>query len=102
MAASYNISEARARLPQIAQSLVREPGSVVYIDHRDLDERLVVTTERHLRYLETMIERLRERAGATFSLAGSIQAPSDEDVDAVLAEIRAEGAGLAAEKLDGI
>jgi hypothetical protein len=100
---SLNISEARAKLPQIAQSLIREPGSVVYIEHRDLDERLAFTTESHLRYLETMVSRLRAGAAGSFSLAGSIQTDlTPEQLEAALTELRSDAGARLTEKLDSL
>lgn len=103
MTKPLSISEARSKLPQIAQSLVREAGAVVYIEHRDLDERLAVTTESHLRYLETMVEQLRQRVARPFSLAGSIETElSAEGVEAEIAALRMEAAGTLDGKLDAL
>ena len=100
MPESLSISEARSRLPQIAQSLVREPGSVVYIEHRDMDERLAVTTESHLRYLETMVSQLKRRAAQPFTLAGSIQSElSPAQLAAEIAAVRAAAAAEQGERL---
>jgi hypothetical protein len=102
MSNSLNISDARARLPQIAQALVREPGSVMYIEHRDLDERLAVTTESHLRYLESMVRRLTH-GSAAFSLSGSIETDlSPQELDAAIRSLRAEATDRSDEKLGSI
>jgi hypothetical protein len=84
-----NISEARGKLPELAKYLARHPDRVVLVEHRDLDERIALTTERHLRYLEAMVHELKSRASQPFRLQGSISSPlSDEELDAALKELR--------------
>lgn len=89
MAKRIKISEARAKLPQLAQYLRRRPGEVVVIEHRDLDEQLVLTTESYLRYLRTTIRELQKNGAKTFTLAGSITTVlSDEELEMTLREDR--------------
>jgi hypothetical protein len=79
------ISEARAKLPQLAQYLHRRPTEVVLIEHRDLEERLALTTESHIRLLRTMVKELKAAGGRPFKLAGSMTTDlSDEDLEAAL------------------
>lgn len=68
MARRLKISEARGKLPELAKFLSRHPDKTVVLEHRDLDERLVVTTERYLRYLETAVKELNKRSARRFRL----------------------------------
>jgi hypothetical protein len=91
MAKPINISEARGRLPELARYLARHPDRVVLVEHRDLDERIALTTERHLRYLEAVAQELKARVGKPFRLEGSVTSPlTDEELDAALEKLRAE------------
>ncbi len=93
------ISEARSRLPEMARRLVKNPGSVEYIVHRDLPEDLALTTESHLRYLETTLAELRKKVVMPFSLAGSMQSDlSDAELEEALRELAADASVRAAEK----
>jgi len=95
-----NISEARGRLPELARYLARHPDQVVLVEHRDLDERIALTTERHLRYLEAVVQELKGRVNKPFRLHGSISSPlSDEELDAALEALRAERARAAEVRL---
>ncbi len=95
-----NISEARGRLPEIAKFLSSHPDQVILVEHRDLPETMALTTARHLRYLETVVEELRKQASRPFKLAGSITSRlSDEDLDNALAEGRKSQAELARRRL---
>jgi PHD/YefM family antitoxin component YafN of YafNO toxin-antitoxin module len=86
MTLRVSISEARARLPELAQRAMDAPGEPIIIEHRDRQERLVLTTESHLLMLEATVAELRKaRAGGPFKLAGSLQSDlSDEQLEAVL------------------
>lgn len=89
-----NISDARARLPELAKFLVQHPADVVLVEHRDLDDRIALITERHLRYLENMVEELKKQRTRPFRLVGSITSQlEDDEVDAALDALRAEAAG---------
>lgn len=66
------ISEARGKLPEVARYLEQNPDEVVLIRHRDLDQRLALVTESHLRGLETLIRELRQRLAEPFVLSGSL------------------------------
>lgn len=94
-----NLSEARAKLPQIARTLAREPRTVVYVEHRDMDDRLAVTTESHLRYLETMVREMTRRNAPPFRLEGSVQAVRGVDPGEVIDEMRREAAAAFEAKL---
>jgi hypothetical protein len=86
-----NISEARARLPELARYVIDSPERVVMIEHRDLADTLVLTTESHLDYLHTVIRELRKQNGSEFRLAGSIQSDlSAEELEAELDAMRRE------------
>lgn len=93
MSRRIKISEARGRLPELAKYLIRNPDQVVLVEHRDLDERLALITEGHLRYLETMVMELRKKVTRPFKLAGSITSHlSDEELEAALRQMREEQA----------
>lgn len=95
-----NISEARGKLPELARFLSRHPDAVVLVEHRDLPERLALTTEGHLRYLEARVEELQKEASRPFRLAGSITSElSDEELEVRLQELRRKEAMLAERKL---
>lgn len=98
-----NISEARARLPELARRVAAVPGAVEYIEHRDLDDDLALTTASHIRYLEATVAELRKRASRPFRLAGSMtSALSDEAIEAGLGAARRSHAERAAEKARGL
>jgi hypothetical protein len=99
MARRLRISDARARLPELARYLSRSPHAVVFIEHRDLEERLVLITERHLRYLEAMVDGAKRRRAGSFKLAGSVSSSlSDKAIEEALAAIRSEQRARAKEK----
>lgn len=86
-----SISEARARLPELARRIAGSPGRVEYIAHRDLDEDIAMTTRSHLRFLEDSLREIRSRTAPTFRLADSITTElSDAQVEEALASGRAE------------
>jgi hypothetical protein len=94
------ISQARSRLPELARYLARHPDQVVLVEHRDLDDRMVLMTEGRLRYLETLIEELRKQVGRPFRLAGSITSGlGDEELELALKKGQAEQGRLEDEKL---
>ncbi len=94
------ISEARAKLPELAKYLVSHPDQVVLVEHRDLDDRIALTTERHLRYLETLVTELKAQVSRPFRLAGSItSAFGDEALERALREVREEQSQLQEKKL---
>jgi hypothetical protein len=102
MSLRLSISEARARLPELAQRAIASPGELIIIEHRDRKERLVLTAEGHVRMLEAMVAGLRRggQAGGTFKLAGSLEsALSDEELEAGLARSRALRRSAEEEKL---
>lgn len=100
MPRSMKISEARGRLPELAKYLAKHPARVVLIEHRDLDERIALTTESHLRHLEAQVAELRKRLARPFQLSGSVTTElSDEELDRALLDLRAEQERLREEKL---
>lgn len=101
MARRIKISEARGKLPELAKYLVSHPDQVVWVEHRDLGERLALTTEAHIRYLETMVRELRKQVSRPFKLAGSITTDLDDrELEAALRETKEEQARLWEEKLE--
>src|SRR4029450_11763162 len=67
-----SISEARARLPELAQRVMGTPGSAIIIEHRDYKENLVLTTEEHLRTLEVLVDKAANKEKSGFRLLGSM------------------------------
>ena len=99
-ALTLSISEARARLPELAQLVMESPGKRIIIEHRDRKERVVLIAESHLIRLEAMVEHLKQQGGGSFTLAGSITSDlSDDELEAALAGLREEAAAAAAAKL---
>ena len=100
MKRTMNISEARARPPELAKRVAATPGAVEYIEHRDLPEHLALTTESHIQFLETTVAELRKLTTKPFSLAGSIKPKlSDEELETSLAAAREEQAKRTASKM---
>jgi PHD/YefM family antitoxin component YafN of YafNO toxin-antitoxin module len=98
-----SISEARARLPELAQSVMDSPGRVIIIEHRDRKERVVLTAESYLRSLERKVEAMKQQPTAPFKLFGSMTSDlTDEELEAALAAMRAEAAAEAAAKIKRI
>ena len=84
-----NISEARARLTEMAHRIADSPGRVEYITHRDLEDDIAMTTRSHLRFLEDSRAQLRSRATDSFRLAESMSTEcSEEEVEAALAAVK--------------
>ena len=95
-----NISEARARLPELAKRVAATPGAVEFIEHRDLPEDLALTTASHIQFLETTVAELKRRTTRPFSLAGSIRSKlPDEEIEASLAAARQEQAERTASRV---
>ena len=100
MARHISISEARGKLPQIAKLLKRSPDEVVLIEHRDLDDRLAIVSERHLRNLEAIVKSLKDQFSKPFRLAGSIESKlSDQELEDALETIKKEQESKAVVKL---
>jgi hypothetical protein len=94
------ISEARARLFELAERVRRKPGEVVIIEQRDTRERLALTTEDHLLRLELQSDVLRKQAARPFRLAGSMTSDlSDDALEATLQEARRNQDALLTDKL---
>jgi hypothetical protein len=92
--ARTSFSEARARLPELAQLAMESPGSIVIIEHRDYKERLALTTEGYVQLLEETIMELQAQLGLpAFKLEGSLQTDlTPEEMEAELMALRAEQA----------
>jgi hypothetical protein len=103
MRMKISISEARARLPELAQSVMDSPGRVIIIEHRDRKERVVLTAESYLRSLERKAAAMSEQEKPPFKLWGSMTSDlSDDELEAALAATRLEAAEAAAAKLKRI
>lgn len=96
MAKRFSISEARGKLPQIAKLLRRSPHEVVLVEHRDVDERLAIVSEQHLRNLESLVKTLKAKLTQPFQLAGSINSNlSDNELEDALKTMREEQKSIA-------
>ena len=94
------ISEARGKLPEVARHLAKNPGEVVLVEHRDLDARIAMISEAHLRYLESTVTELRKRIRKPFQLAGSVTSRlGDEELESELQRMRVEQANSRERKL---
>lgn len=101
MPRKLNISEARARLPELARHVSESDEPVVLIEHRDLAGALALTTQAHLDYLNTLVEQLRKRLGEPFVLAGSVESELGADaLETELITLREEERRLADARLD--
>ena len=99
MARYISISEARGKLPQIAKLLKRSPDEVVLVEHRDMDDRLAIVSERHLRNLESIVKSLKDHFSKPFRLAGSIESKlTDKELEEALEAIKKEQESKAAAK----
>ncbi len=76
---AIGISEARARLPELAGRVASRPGEVVVIENRRRGERVVLTAESYLRSLEEVVAEAQKQAGKAFELEGSIESDLDAD-----------------------
>ena len=78
-------------MPELARYLSRSPHEAILIDHRDMEGRLALVTERHLRYLESIVQAAQGRRAGSFKLAGSISSSlSDEAIEEALAAMAEE------------
>jgi hypothetical protein len=94
------ISEARARLPELARYVTSRPDAVVRIENRRRGERVVLTSERYLDSLEAFVKESKKGTVEPFKLAGSIESDlSAEELEAALEAINAEQAALGLEKM---
>jgi hypothetical protein len=61
------------------------------IENQRMDEAVVLTSERHLRFLEAQVAELRKQAGGSFVLAGSADTDLPvEELAVALERLRAE------------
>jgi hypothetical protein len=94
-----SISEARARLPELAQLVMAAPGRAIIIEHRDFQERLVLTTESSIEALETKVENAANEPGV-FKLAGSISSDlTDDELEAAMIAVRRKWSEEAARRI---
>ena len=94
-----SISEARARLPELAQLAMGAPGKAIIIEHRDFKERLVLTSERSIEALEAAVKKAAN--ASTFKLAGSISSDlTDEELEAAIKEGRRKWAEESARRAE--
>ena len=101
MPRSISISEARARLPELARYLRRSPQRVVFIEHRDMEERLALVTEGRLRYLEALVAAAEQRADNGFTLAGSMSsALTDDELEQALVGVKQDQTTRSSSKAD--
>jgi hypothetical protein len=97
---TLSISEARARLPELAQLVMEMPGQRIIIEHRDRKERVVLTAESHFLMLEAMVDHLKGQSAPHFTVAGSLTTDlADEDLEKALHELRQEAAAGSMSKL---
>ncbi len=97
---AMNISEARARLPELAKRVSSRAGAVEYIEHRDLSENLALTTASYIQFLETTLAELKKLKTTPFHLEGSVSSSlSDKDLHTALAVAREEAAVRANSKM---
>ncbi len=98
---SINISEARARLPELARYLRRSPSRVVFIEHRDMEERLALITEGRLRYLEALVAAAARQADSAFRLAGSMSSTlTDDELEQALLDVKRDQTTRSSAKAD--
>jgi len=93
-----SISEARARLPELAQLAMGAPGKAIIIEHRDFKERLVLTTESSIQALETTVKNIP--TPPPFKLAGSITTDlTEEELEAAMLALRQRSLEEAARRI---
>lgn len=80
------ISEARARLLELASRVANRRGDVIVIENRRRGERVVLTAEAYLRSLEAVVSESQKQGAAAFELEGSIT--SDLSAEALAEAIR--------------
>lgn len=98
-----SISEARARLPELARYVVARPGAVVVIENRRMEEAVALTSVRHLEALERQVRERSKEVGMGFVLKGSIETDlSDAELEAAFQRMRAEQASLEVVRLEGL
>jgi len=101
MSRTISISEARARLPELARYLRRAPQRVVFIEHRDMEERLALVTEGRLRYLEALVAAAEQGADRAFKLAGSMSSTlTDDELEQALIGVKQDQTTRSSSKAD--
>lgn len=94
-----NISEARRKLFDLVDEVLRKPGSAVLIRHRDREERVALVSESYLESLRQAVARLLGSGASSFRLEGSLRlATSEEELERFLSDGRARQAALAEAK----
>ena len=87
-------------LPQVSK-LLKAPGRVVFIEHRDREERLALVTEGRLRYLEALVAAAEQRADSAFTLAGSMSsALTDDELEQALVGVKQDQTTRSSSKAD--
>jgi hypothetical protein len=79
------ISEARARLLELASRVASRSGEVVVIENRRRGERVALVAESYLRSLEVRVQEAEKKTGEAFVLEGSME--SDLSAEALAAAI---------------
>lgn len=89
---TVGISEARKTLFELVDRVTRDEEAIVWIEHRDREERAALVGARHLRSLHARVEALQRRT-RPFRLAGSLRPTGDADgLGAALDDLRRDGA----------
>jgi hypothetical protein len=97
----YSISDARARLAELADYVMAMPGRKVLIEHRNRKERLVLTTEAYIDYLEDKVLQALQDSSRPFKLFGTVESVlSDDELEAALEVDAAEQEQLRKLKFD--
>lgn len=97
------VSEARARFSELVEEVMDQPGTAVFIGHRDRTGSAVLVDGVHYRLLLEKAKIADSPPGEPFRLAGSIKIlVSDEELEQGIAMERQRQAELAAAKFDDL
>ena len=103
MSKRMSISEARQKLFELVEYVSTQEEAVVFIEHRDKAEKVVLLSEARLRFLETHVRELKKQKSSPFNLAGSITSElSDEALEASLKTLQKEASTLTSTKHEAI
>jgi hypothetical protein len=85
MRITIGISEARARLLELANRVASRSGDVVVIENRRRGERVALVAESYLRSLEIRVKEMQKTSKEGFKLEGSVESDltADELADAI-------------------
>lgn len=67
------ISDARARLLELAGHVAARPGEAVLIENRRQGDRVALVAESYLRTLEATVAEMQKKPAEEFELVGSIE-----------------------------